>query len=123
MTEIESGSRQELERLEESLWRPETRFDADYMERVLTVDFFEFGRSGRIYDRADTIASEPRPIDAVLPLRDFEVHAVTADIALVTYVSEVRADDIQVANRSSLWLRQGGRWRLRFHQGTPRFGA
>jgi ribonuclease HI len=21
--------------------------------------------------------------------------------------------------RSSLWLRDGGRWRLRFHQGTP----
>ena len=123
MTEIESGSREELERLEESLWRPETRFDPDYMERVLTVDFFEFGRSGRIYDRADTIAAEPQPIDAVLPLRDFEVHAVTADIALVTYVSEVHADDIQVANRSSLWMRQGGEWRLRFHQGTPRFSA
>jgi len=47
------------------------------------------------------------------------VHAVTADVALLTYVSEARFDTLERANRSSLWVREGGRWRLRFHQGTP----
>ena len=27
------------------MWRAETRFDPDYLERVLHPDFFEFGRS------------------------------------------------------------------------------
>jgi hypothetical protein len=35
--------------LEESLWRPQTRFDREYTDNILAPDFFEFGRSGRVY--------------------------------------------------------------------------
>ena len=45
---------EELRILEESLWRHETRFDRDYLQRVLHPDFFEFGRSGRVWTRDDT---------------------------------------------------------------------
>ena len=40
-----------LKRLEEELWREETRFDIRRMDEVLAEDFFEFGRSGRFYGR------------------------------------------------------------------------
>lgn len=113
MTEAE-----ELERLETSLWRTETRFDRAYMESVLTADFFEFGRSGRTYSREATLSFESAKIEA--DLRDFRVLAVTDDVRLVTYVSEVRSDaSVELANRSSLWVRAGSSWLLRFHQGTP----
>ncbi len=36
-----------LTRLEESLWRAETRYDPVLMDRIFADDFFEFGRSGR----------------------------------------------------------------------------
>lgn len=36
----------------------------------------------------------------------------------MTYRSEVRDEKVLVANRASLWLMDGTRWRLRFHQGT-----
>ncbi len=108
----------ELVALEHALWRAETRFDAAFMEWILADDFGEFGRSGRVYARADTLAVDGDTIDA--RLRDLEVDQIAEDVALVTYVSEVRHDQqLDLANRSSLWVRRNGRWQLRFHQGTP----
>src|SRR6516164_7020605 len=79
----------QLRRLEESLWRPETRFDRDHMNEVLAPDFFEFGRSGRVYRREDTLDVPAQPINARLPLAKFAVRLIAADVALVTYVSHV----------------------------------
>jgi ribonuclease HI len=105
--------------LEESLWRAQTRFDRAHLERVLHPDFFEFGRSGRIWTRAETLDSEPADIAAQLPLPDFAVHRLSADSVLVTYVSVTSHDPATATNRSSIWLRDGETWRLRFHQGIP----
>jgi hypothetical protein len=109
-----------IETLEEALWRPETRFDRTWMDRTLAPDFFEFGRSGRIYDRDGVISSPEEPIAATFPLESFAIHFVTADVLLATYVSRVIHNGEEVVgNRSSLWSRCDGQWRLRFHQGTP----
>ena len=48
-TELTAEDLQLLQCLEEELWREETRFDVSRMEEVIAEDFFEFGRSGRIY--------------------------------------------------------------------------
>lgn len=108
---------EELVELEWALWRAETRFDREFMERVLAEDFTEFGRSGRVYARADTLAVTGETIEA--NLRDIQVQLIAADVALVTYVSEVRHEGLDLANRASVWVRRDGRWQLRFHQGTP----
>jgi hypothetical protein len=56
----------------------------------------------------------------MLSLAKFAVRSIAADVALVTYVSEVTYGEVtEVANRSSLWTRYEGAWRIRFHQGTP----
>lgn len=108
-----------LQRLEESLWRPETRWDREYMERTLAPEFVEFGRSGRIWSRDQILATPPMPLEAKLPLPDFGFTLVTADVALVTYRSQVLQPEPLHANRSSLWRREAGTWRMVFHQGTP----
>ena len=41
-----------LRGLEEELWREETRFDTLRMNNLIADDSLEFGRSGRIYQRA-----------------------------------------------------------------------
>jgi hypothetical protein len=119
--EIISGDDYEqLRELEESLWRADRRFDRDYMDATLAPDFFEFGRSGRVYKRDETLNSEQEPIHARLPLPQFAVHLITKDVGLITYISEATyGDEIERANRSSLWSRYATGWRLRFHQGTP----
>ena len=110
---------QELKKQEESLWRTETRFDHDYMDNILADDFFEFGRSGRVYSKQESLSAPLQEIHARLPLKNFEVHPISDDVALVTYISEVQYDELEIGNRSSLWLKTNDRWKLRFHQGTP----
>lgn len=110
----------ELQRLEEELWREETRFDRSYMERVIASDFFEFGRSGRTYQREDTLSHDRQTIDAVLPLKNLRIRLLADDVAQVTYNSFVTYDGVvEKGRRSSIWSRINGKWVLRFHQGTP----
>ena len=103
--------------LEESLWRAETRFDQAYLQRILHPDFVEFGRSGRVWTRDDTLTTEPGHIDA--RLADFAAHPLGDDAVLITYTSYVRHEQMAVGRRSSIWVRAGSSWQLRFHQGTP----
>ncbi|MCY4653414.1 MAG: nuclear transport factor 2 family protein [Dehalococcoidia bacterium] len=117
--ELSSEDRGELEDLEESLWRAETRFDIKLMDQIFSADFFEFGRSGRVYGRQECLNVESQPIDARLPLENLRVRLISPDVAQVTYVSSVTYDGIEeLANRSSIWTRAGNGWQLRFHQGT-----
>ena len=109
----------ELLTLEESLWRPETRFDHDYMNNVLADDFFEFGRSGKVYTKTESLSAPMQEIHAKFPLMDFTVHQISSDVALVTYISEVQYATLEIGNRSSLWLKTTDGWKLKFHQGTP----
>jgi hypothetical protein len=118
--ELSQQDRDSLECLEEELWCEETRFDKTRMSEVIAPDFFEFGRSGRIYKREDTLAFPRQPIDAVFPLPDFRARLLDGDVAQVTYNSAVTYDGIvQRARRSSIWSRTTSGWVLRFHQGTP----
>jgi len=107
-----------LRAYEESMWRRETRADRSYMERTLAPDFFEFGRSGRVYTREQIIGMPPRPAAANYSLRDFKVTPIDDDVALVTYVSEVHGAEVVRGNRSSLWRKTRDGWQLSFHQGT-----
>ena len=117
--ELSTEDEEDLQLFEEGLWRTETRFDFRWMDDVLAPDFFEFGRSGRVYGRQDTLETEAQPIDAELPLADLRVRLLDSNIAQVTYVSAVTYDGVQeLANRSSIWSRTENGWRLRFHQGT-----
>lgn len=112
---------EELRSLEEALWSPETRFDREWMEDHVTDDVVEFGQSGRVYDKAAMLDSAHGDIDVVTPLPDFAVAEIAPDVVIVTYRSIwTIGDEVLSANRTSIWVRTEGRWRLRFHQGTPR---
>jgi hypothetical protein len=51
---------------------------------------------------------------AIYPVIDAVLNGTSA--VLLTYRSFARSG---TTLRSSLWVLDGGRWRLRFHQGTP----
>ena len=117
---VAEADRQALTRLEEAMWREQTRFDMGFMEAALAADFFEFGRSGRIYTRAQILALPRHFIDAKLPLPAFTIRLLDRDTAQVTYNSEVTYDGVvEHGRRSSIWSRTESGWVLRFHQGTP----
>jgi hypothetical protein len=121
---MEERDVEDLRELEESLWRPETRFDRRHLEATLAPGFREHGRSGHTYLREGVLRSAPRPLEARLPLPAFEARMIGPDVALVTYRSEVATPEgTEAANRCSIWRRDGDRWLLEFHQGTPTEGG
>ena len=110
---------EKLYELEESLWKSETRFNEEYMRTIMAKDFFEFGRSGKIYSIDESLTASYQEIGAKLPLKDFAIHEIDEKVVLITYISEVQYGEIEIGNRSSLWLKNEDGWKLKFHQGTP----
>ena len=120
--EISQQDYADLKILEESLWKSDSRFDISKMERVLAADFFEFGRSGKVYQRGDTLNAASQEIPAVFPLIDFQTRLINENTAQVTYKIVVNYKEGEEKSlRSSIWSFLDGRWQLRFHQGTPLF--
>jgi len=90
------------------------------MKRILSETFIEIGRSGKIYDRDAVLATAQQPINAVIPLPDFQIRLLSDAIALVTYDSHIKNDNtVLYAHRSSIWRLEPNGWKLQFHQGTP----
>jgi hypothetical protein len=111
---------EELQSLEEGMWRSETRGDREWMDAHRASDFFEFGLSGRRYDRGEKLDAQVGDIDAVLPLRDFRCTNLGDSHVQATYQIECYRGR---ANRSSIWHRMGTGWVMDFHQGTPTEGG
>lgn len=91
-------------------------------EAVLAADFEEIGASGRRWTRAETLtvlAGEPR--DATVRIETFVAAPLAQDIVFATYDTVgLGADGLPARRqRSSIWVRRGGRWQMRFNQGTP----
>jgi hypothetical protein len=112
-----------LQSLELALHRPEVRSNRNELDRLLHPEFREFGRSGRIYERAEVLAEFADRSQAYdVWAQEFRVVPLSNVLALLTYKSAhiTREGKLEHhTNRSSLWqLTQNG-WRLRFHQGTP----
>jgi ribonuclease HI len=105
-----------VSRLERELLEPGVRADASRVAAILHPDFEEIGRSGRLWGRDAIVqalaAEEPQSVD----LQVLGTESLTPETILLT----ARTTDARGSTlRSSLWVRVNGRWRLRFHQGTP----
>ena len=117
---ITDQDRRELTRREENMWRGETRFDMAFMEEHLAADFFEFGRSGRTYTRAQSLAVPRQPTNAELPLPNLSFRMLDQDTVQLMYFSAVEYEGtVEHGRRSSIWSRTANGWIMRFHQGTP----
>ncbi|MGN8130991.1 RNase H family protein [Paenarthrobacter sp. 22069] len=104
-----------VEELERELLGPLVRGDIGRTAVLLHPDFMEIGSSGRVWTRdAMMMALEEDPGERT----DIEIlgaDRVGAGAVLLTYRSFARSG---TTLRSSLWVLDGDRWRLRFHQGT-----
>ena len=88
---------------------------------LIDADFEEFGASGRRWDRAGALALLAVPPAADVTIEAFVAVPLGDDVVHVTFRTIARAAGVPArhALRSSVWVRRDGRWRLRFHQGTP----
>jgi hypothetical protein len=108
--------------LEERLLRQGVRHSPDEADALLAADFFEFGRSGAVWNRQQTIEGLMQEPLIEHSMRDVTTRLLSESVVLVTYRS-VRRDPVSSkewhALRSSVWKLIDGRWQMIFHQGTP----
>lgn len=114
--ENQSGLKKHLRELEQRLLEPETRTSPAELDNLLADAFFEFGSSGNVWYKNDSVGGEGLSVRK-MTLSDFEIHPLAEDIVLATYRVK---DETRIQNtlRSSIWKLIDGRWQMFFHQGT-----
>lgn len=90
--------------------------NAAIIDTLLADDFFEFGRSGKRWDKAGILTME-RTAGTHAIARDFALTRLGSEHALLTYTSDA-SDRGDATLRSSIWSLRDGSWRMVFHQGT-----
>ena len=103
--------------LEESLLQAGIR-KSDRVDQLLAEGFIEFGSSGRVLSRAQVLSSLRAESPVATTATELEAVLLSPDTALVTYRACRHSEPPLHTLRSSVWQRQGGEWRLVFHQGT-----
>ncbi|RDV44555.1 DUF4440 domain-containing protein [Leifsonia sp. ku-ls] len=112
----EESDEELVARLERELLEPAVRSDASRLAELLHPSFAEIGRSGRLWGRDALVSELADEEPLVADLEVLGVDRVGPEALLLT----ARTTDARGGTlRSSLWVRSSGRWRLRFHQGTP----
>jgi hypothetical protein len=120
---LSEADRTAIRAAELRLLDPAVRGNADTLDVLLADDFEEIGASGRRYTKAEVIAAlaaEPAALE--IDATDLEISELGEDLALAQFRTTSRADASAApreALRTSIWRREGGGWRIRFHQGTP----
>jgi hypothetical protein len=95
---------------------PGVRVAPEVAGELLDPQFYEFGSSGRVWDRTAILRmmagdDEPPPVTD-----DLVATRLADDVILLTYRTHRPG---RTALRSSIWRRQDdGPWRIYFHQGT-----
>ncbi len=92
---------------------------------LIAEDFVEFGSSGIIYDRQQTINSYSGSASKKIDIRDYTEKQLGGDAILVNYlavISNEKGEEIK-SLRTSVWKKMEGSWKIIFHQGTLKGGA
>lgn len=92
------------------------------LQQLLHADFYEVGRSGRIYTREIVLrflATQTEPLAASSDA--FALKQLSSNSILLTYRSMHPSRDgkSEYAYRCSVWMRAQVDWQLIYHQGTP----
>jgi len=113
---------QKFYNLETMLLKPEVRSSREELDKLLADDFIEFGSSGSVYRKPNTLANLTTNTDKVVyEVSDFEAKELSENFVLTTFKTKRTINDIDVvvSLRSSIWKKTDENWQIFFHQGTP----
>lgn len=101
--------------LELRLHDPDVRRSQANIASLLADGFVEFGSSGRVYTKSETMAALVAEAPTDIRADGFVVKELAPGVVLVTYRTIVAGAEVL---RSSIWVDDSGRWQMVFHQGT-----
>jgi hypothetical protein len=99
--------------------------DAAFFKRILAENFSLVGVDGKLLQRQEAVddLGDAELLD--LTPYDMKVVSSSDDVAIVTYDAIVREREQEdqgppprYQHFSSVWVKQGGAWKLQFHQAT-----
>ncbi|HVO75657.1 MAG TPA: nuclear transport factor 2 family protein [Ignavibacteriaceae bacterium] len=94
--------------------------DPEKLSKIIHEDFFEFGSSGRLWDKKSVIKEFEENPHLRSIIREFKVIPLSEEIVLVTYKATFGSlNSSSESLRSSIWKNFNGEWKIIFHQGTP----
>lgn len=101
----------------------EIRTDEREVAKLVHSEFLEVGKSGRTFDYRSVVESMSleKQTGAVVHSQDYQCIKLEENTFLVLYKSAVIEKEGVIggfAKRSSVWVKDGVQWKLRYHQGT-----
>ena len=108
-----------VEDCERALLTGAVRGDRVTASLLLHEDFREVGQSGRVWDRQsvlDMMEAEAHEGRLEIRAEDLVATGLAPHVVLLTFDSVTASGR---AHRSSVWVRESGRWQVLHHQGTP----
>jgi len=110
---------------EKSLIEAKQKDDGAYFKRTVCEDFALVGVDGQLLVKQDAVDDLGESDLLELTPYDIKVVAAGADTAIVTYDAVVRkapeedqGPPPRYQHFSSVWVKQGEQWKLKFHQAT-----
>jgi hypothetical protein len=106
---------------------PEAQFkkDGKALKQLFADDFSQVSIDGKLRDREEIIGMMTEFTLKQFRQYDFKVLPVSENVAIVTYdaIMEVVVDDDEIQipryqHMSSVWVKQGDNWKLKFQQAT-----
>ena len=96
------------------------RSSAEQLGALLCDDFREFGKSGRIFDKAEILLSVTNSTEVGdYYIQDYQIVQLGDCHILATYkLSERQGEFLRWTLRSTVWKLVDTKWRMLFHQGT-----
>jgi len=120
-----SASEQTVLSLEKSFIEAAKRADVAFLKRTLADDFSYVGADGQLADRQERI-DELSQGGENIQAYDIKVLSLGDDAAIVTYDAVVRVPPVEdqgppprYQHFSSVWVKQGDTWKMKFQQTTP----
>lgn len=108
--------------LETSLLKTEVRQSREKLDELLADDFMEIGSSGAMYKKQDALDHLPNSTDKVeYELMDFKTRPLSEELVQTFFKTKrtINDSDVTISNRTSIWKKNGDRWQMSYHQGTP----
>jgi hypothetical protein len=120
-----SPSEQMLVADEKSFMAAAKKGDAEYFKRTLTEDYSMVGIDGQLHDRREVLgelssgAIELTPYNLTVVELGEGAAIVTYDLIMHIPPSEDQGPPPRYQHWSSVWVKQGDAWKLKFQQTTP----
>ena len=118
---IPKVDKNEIIKLEESLFSADIRTSKSHLEQLITDDFIEVGSSGIRFGKSEVLDRLPTENAPEISATDYEIRQLASDTVMLLYksilVKHEEAEPIY-SHRCSIWQKVNYQWQMTYHQGT-----